>query len=301
MGIAGNAAVTAPPIAAPRVGLIASARELQRVEESTSSPSDDANPTARWENGFAWDPENGCGTVGVLDPCENAGTKTVGANPDVRTYDPIGLWAGDACTSRGVRDREARARRRLIAGQSKALAQELWNGALAIEAGFPNAYLSDLDASNTVTEGAVAEANGLACLEEYLAGCSVSGTGAIHVTPALMTHLYAGRLVERFGNVFRTANDTLVIADAGYTGEGPGGTPAGETQWAYATDLVYVRLGAIDVFPGTPGEAMGKSGGGEYTNTLTYRAERLAAVTFDGCCHGAAEFDIPICADPATS
>lgn len=300
MGIAGNAAVLAPQLVAPRTGLLATAREENRVEESTASPSTDANPTPRWENGFAWDPESGCDELGIFDPCDLSAGIDVGDNPEIRSYDPVAIFAGDSCTSRGVRDRPGRARRRLLAGQSKKLAQEFWNGALAIASGFPNAYLSDLSASNTVTDGPMAEANALSCLEEGLADCSISGVGMIHVTPGLMTHLYAGRLVERFGNVFRTANDTLVVADAGYTGEGPGGVAAADgSVWAYATDLVYVRLGAIEALPTSV-----ERGGMEQTppdNSLTYIAQRLAAVTFDGCCHLAAEFDIPICPDLETS
>lgn len=300
MGIAGNAGVIAPQLVAPRTGLLATAREEKRVEESVSSPSSDANPTPRWENGFAWDPENGCSDIGIFDPCDLTAGMMPGENPDVRSYDPVAIYAGDGCTSKGVRDRPGRARRRLVAGQSKKLAQEFWNGTLAVASGFPNAYLSALGASNTVTNGAVAEANGLACLEEGLADCSISGVGMIHVTPALMTHLYAARLVERFGNVFRTANDTLVVADAGYTGEGPGGVPpTADSQWAYATDLVYVRLGDIEVLPTSP--SRGGMDQDPPDNSLTYYAQRLAAVTFDGCCHLAAEFDIPMCADLETS
>lgn len=302
MGIAGNAAVIAPQLAAPRTGLLATARDatVNRLEESTSTPSSDANPTPRWENGFAWDPENGCGDIGIYDPCDLTAGMSDSENPDIRSYDPVAIWAGDDCTSKGVRDREARARRRLLAGQSKKLAQELWNGALAIASGFPNAYLSELDASNTVTDGSVSEANGLACLEQALADCSISGTGMIHVTPGLMTHLYAARLVERFGNVFRTANDTLVVADAGYTGEGPNGVPPVDgSVWAYATDLVYVRLGAVFTSPTSVSNgAMDQS---PPDNSLHYRAERLAAVTFDGCCLLAAEFDINVCSDLETS
>jgi hypothetical protein len=34
---------------------------------------------------------------------------------------------------------------------------------------------------------------------------------------------------------------------------------------------------------------------GAYDNTLTYRAERLAAAWWDGCCHLAVAFDVDVC------
>lgn len=296
MGIAGNGAVLASPAAPPRTGLIASARELKRLEESTTTDG------TRWENGFAWEPENYCSGNGVADPCANATAKTVDSNRAVQTHDPVALWAADKCSTLDrTRDRTGRVRRRLLACQSKLLAGELWNGTGAIAFGFDdNKYLASPD-SNVVSDGALAEVNALACLEEALAACSC-GRAMIHATPGLMTHWRASNLVERMGNLFVTANDTIVVADAGYTGDGPDGRPAVEgSVWAYGTDLVEVRLGAIDTWPRENDSAEGMDLSPAPDNLLTYRAERLAAATWDGCCHVAVEVDVNVCEDLAAS
>lgn len=294
MGIAGNGPVTASPAAPPRTGLIASARELKRVDEQVNTEG------TRWEDGFAWEPENYCSDLGVADPCAIL-TREVTSNRAIQTHDPVALWAADKCSTYGMRDRIGRVRRRLIACQSKQLANEFWNGTGAIEFGFEsNKYLASPD-SNVVTDGALSEVNALACLEEALATCSC-GRAMIHATPGLMTQWMAANVITRVGNVFLTANDTIVIADAGYTGNGPDGQPAASgSVWAYGTDLVEIRLGPIATYPNEDNSAEGMDLTPAADNSLTYWAERLAAATWDGCCHVAVEVDIEVCEDLAAS
>lgn len=283
----------------PRVGLIASAAVL----ESPAAPVDstDDNPQTRWEAGFAWEPENYCSGGGVTDPCGTS-EMSVGDGLPVEEYDPVLLWAGDKCTSMDrQRDRAGRARRRLLACQSKLLAGELWNGTLAQAAGLPNKYLASDDANTISGNNSLNPVNALACLEEALADCSCT-TAMIHATPGLLTHWFGLRLVERMGNLFRTGNDTIVVADAGYTGDGPDGQPpVSDSVWAYATDLVSVRLGAIQVLPVAGADSAAMTIGRTPDNLLTYRAQRLAAASWDGCCHLAVEVDIEVCADLAAS
>lgn len=294
MGIAGNGAVTASPAAPPRTGLIASARDIDRVDERVTTEG------TRWETGFAWEPENYCDDLGVADPCDSL-TREVTSNRAIQQHDPVVLWAADKCSTYGFRDRLGRVRRRLVACQSKQLAQEFWNGTAAVASGFEhNKYLSDTDA-NTVSDGALSEVNALACLEEALADCSC-GRAMIHATPGLMTQWMAASLLTRIGNLFVTVNDTIVVADAGYTGEGPGGiAPVSGSVWAYGTDLVEVRLGPIETFPREDNSSEGMDMTPAVDNSLTYWAERLAAATWDGCCHVAVEVDINTCADLASS
>lgn len=284
MALGPSEAVDPVPAAPPRVGLIASARK-----------GDALRLPARWNNGFGYEPENYCGANGVVDPCSS--TKTFEPdNRDIVTVDPVVLWAGDACnTYASARDRAARARRRLEACQSKLLAGELWEGTQATASSFDNKFLASPDA-NTVSDTSLSPSDGLACLEQALAACSCSRS-MIHVTNGLMVYLARDNLVTRVGDVFVTANDTLVVADAGYTGTGPEGQPSVTgAVWAYGTDIVNVALDEVQVFPKTDIEAMGQTDGA-YDNTLTYRAERLAAAWWDGCCHLAIAFDIDVCSD----
>jgi hypothetical protein len=279
--------VTAPQAAAPRVGLIAAARVLTGA---------DAGP--RWQAGFGYLPE-ACSAGGVARRDCATGSLAIdaGDTPDNVEFNPIVLWAGDACSVIDLpRDWQGRARRLLVACQSKLLAAELWNGDLAASAGLTaNRYLASNDA-NTVTNGALAEVNALACLEDALAACSC-GRSMIHCTPGTAIQWKAHNLIERVpaanGFLYVTPQDTIVVADAGYDGSSPDGNPAvSGSVWAYGTSLVDVRLGDIVVTPDNDTAAVNRS-----LNDFEYRAQRLAAATFDGCCHVAAEIDIDICAD----
>lgn len=301
MAIGPPEAVQPVPAAPPRVGLIASARK-----------GDALRLPDRWNAGFSYEPEAYCGGNGVVDPCN--GVKTFEPdNRDTVTVDPVVLWAGDACNTYGARDRAGRARRRLEACQSKLLAGELWEGTLAqASANINNKYLASPDA-NTISLTSLSPSDGLACLEQALADCSCSRS-MIHVTNGLMVYLDRDNLITRVGDVFVTANDTLVVADAGYTGTGPEGQAAVTgAVWAYGTDMVNVALDGVVISPKTPTletegatgrggdiEAMGQVEG-LYDNTLTYRAERLAAAWWDGCCHLAIAFDIDVCSDLVAS
>lgn len=286
MALGPAAAVNPVPATPPRVGLIASARTDLRLDP-------------RWTAGFSYEPENYCAANGVVDPCES--NKALEPdNRDIVTVDPVVLWAGDACNTYAARDRAARARRRLAACQSKLLAGELWEGTLTqASANVNNKYLASPDA-NTISLDSLSASDGLACLEQALAACSCSRS-MIHVTPGLMTYFARDSLVTRIGDVFVTANDNLVVADAGYTGTGPEGQAAVTgAVWAYGTDVVNVALDEVQVFPRDDIEAMGQTDG-LYDNTLTYRAERLAAAWWDGCCHLAVAFDIDVCTDLVAS
>lgn len=299
MGIAGNGAIDPRPSLPPRTGLIASATVLESAVLATPS---DATPETRWQLGYSWAPE-ACDANGTADPCSNVTPKDADDPPGSLLADPFVVFASDKCraTPAPSRDRIGRARRRLIAGTSKLVAHELWTGDQAQASSFPNLYLAS-PAANTLTNGAVSALDAMVCLEDALATCS-DGTTMIHASPGLMTHWRSLQLVERFGNIFRTANDTIVVADAGYDGSAPTGAPATSgSVWAYGTDLVTVRLSDISVLPSDDPEdyaAMTLTPAAD--NSFTFIAERLASAVFDACCHVAVEVNIALCADPANS
>lgn len=287
--------VDGAPAAPPRYGLIQAARDALAGGDPTNG---------RWQNGLAWEPE-ACGVGEVKDPCDANPNKETNANRTIREFDPVALVVGDRCSSFDVRrDWQARARRKLLACQSKLLAEEFWNGALARSRSLPNAFLAQLGA-NTITTSPVNLVDGLSCLEEALADCGC-GRGMIHATVGTTTWWRRFGLIDRVGDQLLTINGTVVVADAGYTGDGPtiiaeGGAPDTATSgsvWAYGTDMVDVRLGPIRLVP----DAEDLAGAVDRTDNLVeFRAERLAAVTFDGCCHVAAELDLDICASLAGS
>lgn len=277
MGNGPRSAVVAPPALPPRVGLYASAP----VSNETGD---------RWELGFTYLPES-CGTGGVADPCDNA-TKTIDANPTTVEFDPFVVWAGDKCSSFGfdAHDFPGRARRLLEACESFQVAHELWTGDLAQAQGFPNAFLAST-ASDEVSSSAVTPIIALSCLEQGLAECACGERGMIHATRQIVSIWSQNQMLRREGGLTLTINDTIVVADAGYDGSAPDGSPAADGSiWAYATGMVTVRHGPVDVVPGSFAEALDRS-----VNTIEFRAERLAAATFDPCCHLAVEIDADLC------
>lgn len=281
------AVIDAPPARPPRYGLIASAEVVEDL-------------TSRWEGGFTFAPE-GCGNSGrASTPC--AGTTdsldSAAGNPPVVEGEPFVVWAKDECSTFGfnARDYAGRARRQLEATQSFQVAQELWEGTLASADGLPNRALVD-SGSDTVTTAPTGLQTALACLEQGLAQCGQGRRGMIHLTPQLLTHLVGAQIGFREGNQVVTALGTLLVADAGYSGSGPGGVPATTAQWMYATSLIQIRLSAIDLIPGNFTEAMDRARAVDRrTNRVRLYAERLAAYAWDECCHLAAEVDIPACA-----
>lgn len=269
--------VQAPPAVPPRVGLIAAAR----------SATD-----GRWEAGYGFLPEN-CNDGGVLDPCNTVTEKTIAENADVVDVDPFVVWAGYKCSALGynAQDGEARARRALAAVESAQVASEFWTGALSrSDADIDNRFLASpqSDVLNP-TNDSLSLTNGLACLEQALAQCSAS-RGFIHATRQVVSLWHQGGALRREGNLILTINDTIVVPDAGYDGSGPDGQPAANgAVWAYGTTQVDVRLSEVIVTGADPSQY------DRNVNSVEVRAERLAAVSFDACCHIAVELDAPLC------
>ena len=74
----------------------------------------------------------------------------------------------------------------------------------------------------------------------------------IHCTPQVLTHLVDRGSVIKEGNVWVTPMGHIVVADAGYSGDGPDADAADSTsQWMYGTSLLSVILGPVEIIPGT--------------------------------------------------
>lgn len=253
---------------------------------------------SRWEGGFAYEPE-ACGedNMGILDPCQANQTKTVTLGTGYVEVEPFVIWTGDSCSSMGggARDWKGRAQRKLDACQSNQIEEELWRGTLARERGWENKFLTRDDGihSSDVVALDASPTQALACLEQALAECNCGQQGMIHATPQIITEWIALRLVTREGNRLLTYLGTVVVPGSGYDGSGPHPTtpvaPSSGRIWAYATGMVQIRLGPVSIVPGTESEAMNRS-----TNTITVRAERIAAYSWD-CCFFSARIDSDLC------
>lgn len=282
------APVDADPAAAPPLSLVAASRN--------------GDTAPRWENGITYLPEPQSGH-GTLDPCAfDAGTLGEPVPPDLIVYDPFGVWAADGCTTMQseAEDWRARALRLLEAATPWEVGREFWRGdqAEAHNGAFPgdlwaNRYLTDGNATDLTGAGAADAVDALACLEEALTE-GYGARGMIHATRKVATLWQAANLLRREGRLLLTAFDTIVVPDAGYDGTGEdGNAPAAGEQWAFATDMVKVRLG--EPVPVPAGEDGPASAVRFDVNKLVYRAERLAAVTFDGIRHFGIRVAVPAC------
>lgn len=275
-------AIVAPPVQPPRYGLIVAAPVVD-------------DPSWRWAEGFKFDPE-GCAPGGVVDitRCGSFGDALdPGRGPAVVDGDPFVVWAGDECSAFGyaARDWQGRARRALEASQSYNFAHELWTGDLGDAAGLSNSALVDIT-SDTLTDGAVDEVEALACVEQALATKLRGRRAMVHVSVQLFTHLAARQVLVRDGALWTTPVGSVVVADAGYTGSGPGDVAASTSQWIYGTSMLSLRLGPVETVGG-PEDA---SGFAHSDNTVQVWAFRPVAFVWDECAHVAAEVDIAVCA-----
>lgn len=307
------AVVVAPPLAPPRIGLIASSRAASALLDATDPAqqppegiiSGNAAGADRWENGYQYAPENVSADTGVSDPCQQQ-VLSQQPNLPIVHVDPFVIWASDACSPFDLsRDWVGRATRLLIASQEKRLAHEFWTGTQAAASGWQSPYLANTNATTLGTGMGVVDS--LACLEQALMHCGAGVRGMIHAPADLVTQWAAYKLLNYsvVGNsvLVTTYNDTIVVASPGYTGSGPSGqAPTTGAVWAYATGLVSVRLGPIDLYPlpfATDDIAARQRAFAFATdraqNTVEFFAARHAAADWDTYCHFACSVNINWC------
>lgn len=275
------AVVPAPPAAAPRVGLLVSARQ----------PTDEDD---RWVGGFRYDPEL-CGTGYITSVCNpSASDRDLSAQPTDADWEPYVVGAGIQCSTFGfrARDWQAQARRALEAVAEFQISVELWTGTQATAEGLPNRHLADVAAVDILTEtGPVGLTHGLACLEQYLSETIGGRRGMIHATRQTVTHWQGLDLIRREGNLLLTVHDTIVVPGAGYDGSTPDGAAAADGDvWAYATDIVDVRRAAAEIIGGPDATGVDRD-----VNTTEIRAEQPAVASWEGCAHGGVRLDITVC------
>ena len=323
------AAVDAPPIRPPVVGLIPALQVLgdpylldDEVEQVTLgidppiplSPNRDgfggqggvaAPPRrladVRWQMGYRYAPEQACIQGGVVDPY-SVGAMTIPATPETVVGIPKLVWAGDICSTFGwsARDYVGRATRALLASESSLLAYELWTGTLAQAEGWNSLDVNWLaspeviDVSNgTPVDPGVA----LALLEQGIADTSNGQPGMIYCTRQM------GATLSELGNTFRnisgliyTYMGSVICPDAGFPGSSPTGVaPTAGHQWAYATLLPQVRRSEISVVPETLGEAIDRGATATgLQNSLAFRAYRYADAVFPPCTRIACSVNLPL-------
>lgn len=249
-----------------------------------------------WIDGFNFDSDP-CGGGHIVDPCNLAANADTADTTTCIAVGPIQPYVVTAAEKQSTFDNRPefyreRARRRLLAGQSKIIEAEFWSGTQASARTWAtNQYLANPTALTILQSGAaMGIIDGLAALEQAIADGSSWERGAIHATPRLVTHWISQQLVHAIPNppgTLMTELGTVVIPGAGYPGTGPGGSAGinlNHLQWAFATPLPQIRLGEI-TFNETDNDIVAVD---RATNDRTVRASRFAAVTIAPCFRAAA-------------
>lgn len=272
--------IEAPPFVAAPYGLL-----------SLRDP--DVTTDERWLSGFTYESRSCSSTVNLLDICGGADPVSIITPPEDlvrnREYEPFIIEAVDSCSTFGFlkRDVEQRAIDALEACTQKALENEFWTGDLAATNGYDaNRSLASTDSVDVTPSGSAVKLRyGLAILERALADCGCGTRGTIHVTrdvgSVLPVKIVDDHLETQLGN--------YVVAGAGYTGSGPDGTVPGTGTWMYATGPISVLLGQSEAVGASLKEQVDRS-----NNTWEARAQRPAAVTWDGCCAFAVHVDLAL-------
>lgn len=329
------------PVLPPKISLVNTTRAVGTAFTSDTQITDAITTRGRWELGINYQPllghpddDTSLGTWAVCST-DTRRNKPFGERTEQASYTPYFAWAGDECSTYGFPAHyyAERALLRLALLDSFIIANELWDGALVRQenaAGntMPNWFFSQVNgAAGVAANAATAEIlNGgnaadpeaaLGYLEDALARCLRGPVGFIHCTPGVLTQWQShGQVHEVRDPVSGDATPesyltspmgNIVVADAGYSGHGPGGYPGGPTGanaaaagavWAYATSPVYVRRGNPLIL-GAPlsispdGSILPFGGFDPDANDLKTIAERPVAAWWDDQCLFAVKVNAP--------
>lgn len=267
--------VDAPQARPPKQGIVAAAPTID-------------DPSFRF-GPFAFLPER-CADGGRLAiACEgDTGTMALaGGRTEQAAGEGFLVYTGDSCSTIGARgvDLVDRAERHILVVQSFQIAAELWGGSLNLDA--KSLADPDADTLSAAGGGGMTPLDALAAVDWGLGRATQGQQGMVHMTPQVLDHLVSVGPLRREGGLWLTPMDNVVVADAGYPGDGPNGEPAGATQWIYGSTMVYLRLGAVDTVPDKESEAVDRA-----VNDVEWWAWRPAAWEWDGCGHVAAEVNV---------
>lgn len=287
-------AVDGPPATPPPYGLRSAARQ---IFESDS----------RWQGGLEFVPEN-CYTPRNWDPVCNSSTGAPAGDfedasdpPDAILVRPFQLYVPVTCDAQSyiARDLQGVAQRALEAGTSKGMEQVFWSGIansgnFSLVGSTPNAQGNAfagtpgiLNASATTTPVGLSPDRALATLSQFLGACGLGSRGMVQAPPFVVTLWAANGHLDKEGERLVTeGRGDIVVSGAGYPGTGPTGnpsaTPTSTAMWVYATGMVEYRLGDIGLVSDQIAQVLDRK-----QNVITWTAERMVAITNDGCCTAA--------------
>lgn len=274
---------------------------LHNLLASAVLPPDE--PDGRWELGFEFEPDGQTPVLlnsgWVCDPTDKP-PKPAQTPPGLVRYRPFQLVTTYTCPwGRTDAEREAKVRRQLDAGETKALERALWTGALGQLGN--DMYLTNPDNVDlTPTPGtAVSMSDAMGLCADYLASTPTGSQGMIHLIPFVAeTAMKHGVNFEDDGkgasSLLRTeGRGDIVVVGSGYLGTGPNGNvPAAGKVWVHCTPMIHIRRGVPHIY-GTGIEGVRRTS----NSTWTHIAERTAAVYWDGTPVGSVLVDMATAAD----
>lgn len=179
-----------------------------------------------WQNGITWRSEL-CADYQGIPYCGEPSGEAPEGNDAIEHAMPVVLRTSDTCTTLSARDSQGRAERRADAITSYVVARELWTGEISRADQFvwsvsdetpqANNHLMDGTASVVVLSAATLIGK-IAELEEAARSALLGQRVLIHAPLSVVSQLPD---LHRVGNELRTNGGTVVVGDAGYTGQGP--------------------------------------------------------------------------------
>lgn len=264
--------VPAPPAAPPRGGLRAAAAP--------------GPPDRRWTSGVIMWPEDTVGWQLSVD-CE---TNTVEHGDQTGAQAPVAgtpyvIRTFVTCPRSDITTMAARARARLEAITSQAMALELWGGAMTQDSPnqlsgnyqwlnpnpgtdqWLNPYLTETSTGDDISPlGGMDLLSAIGAVEAEVGNRLAGGRVMLHIPTALI--LQASLALERRGDLLYTLTGAVVVDDYGYPYDP-------EAPVIYGTGDVYAWLGPITV-DDNPSEVVSIS-----DNTAVVDAQRAAMTLFD--------------------
>lgn len=243
-------------------------------------------------DGAAWAPIGVPAAGSTVVVCGSTADRAAPTNPDARAAGPLVAWSAYACATIGVPDdeRDARASARLEAGLSAAIAGEWASGTVgAGVSGSPLTLAENVDVV-TLTAGTVAA--GFRAVDGVLTRRLGNVGGLIAVVPEVLDVIRSANLVDRAGDQWVSPNGNLVVADGGFTGDGPADMATASTSWIHGVDIPTILLGSAF----TVSDAASTVDRG--TNDRTVWAARPFIIEWDATVHVAVEVDQGVTPEP---
>lgn len=211
---------------------------------NAATVTDDLDPrgiAAGWQI-----PAEDCGLVRAYDAnCETHPAKTFDEGQSFMEAVPYWVYATRKCgtVGRTSAEMEASVRRRLAAGEQRAVEAQFWGGT-AVPSD-PN--LTGAAGVTTVVTTAAGSGAAVAALEDAFYD-TYGYVGTIHINMRAYANLSYGQMMIRNGGMWNTPIGSVWSIGAGYGITGPAGVaPAAGNVWAFMTPPVLIRRSPVVV------------------------------------------------------